>query len=182
MFFLAPLKLGGRIYRSNQRAGKVWLATLCFKASGVSPFRLGSTCQARSHWLMYCPRLPSQTQGRPFFARAPADASTEEIHDLFSQLGDVEGINIYRSWPSAKSSKGCGKVQFAARASALAARQALHGSKAFERAEAPLVVEPLDLRKQKQPPAASTVQQKARDTASACLPAHMSSGSSGNGP
>uniref|UniRef100_A0A383VKQ6 RRM domain-containing protein n=1 Tax=Tetradesmus obliquus TaxID=3088 RepID=A0A383VKQ6_TETOB len=117
-----------------------------------------------------------------FFARAPADASTEEIHDLFSQFGDVEGINIYRSWPSAKSSKGCGTVQFAACASALAARQALHGRKAFARAEAPLVVEPLDLRKPKQPPAASTVQQKAKDTVSACLPAHMSSGSSGNGP
>ncbi|WIA19336.1 hypothetical protein OEZ85_003968 [Tetradesmus obliquus] len=117
-----------------------------------------------------------------FFARAPADASTEEIHDLFSQFGDVEGINIYRSWPSAKSSKGCGTVQFAVCASALAARQALHGRKAFARAEAPLVVEPLDLRKQNQPPAAPTVQQKAKDTVSACLPAHLSSGSSGNGP
>jgi hypothetical protein len=54
--------------------------------------------------------------------------------------------------PSAKTSKGCGTVQFAQRASALAALQALHGSRAFERAEAPLVVEPLDPRKQKQAP------------------------------
>jgi hypothetical protein len=33
-----------------------------------------------------------------FFARAPADTTNEEIHALFSQYGEVQAVNIYRSW------------------------------------------------------------------------------------
>jgi hypothetical protein len=59
---------------------------------------------------------------------------------------------VHTRRPAARTSKGCGTVQFTQRAAALAAQKALHNSNAFERAEAPLVVEPLDPRKQKRPP------------------------------
>ncbi|WIA19398.1 hypothetical protein OEZ85_004018 [Tetradesmus obliquus] len=92
-----------------------------------------------------------------FFARAPQDVTEEELTALFSEHGAVEEVSIYRSWPSAKTSKGCGTVQFRDKAAASAALQALNGSSNLPRLEGPLVVERMDPRKQKvTPPAAGT--------------------------
>uniref|UniRef100_A0A383W1T6 RRM domain-containing protein n=1 Tax=Tetradesmus obliquus TaxID=3088 RepID=A0A383W1T6_TETOB len=92
-----------------------------------------------------------------FFARAPQDVTEEELTALFSEHGAVEEVSIYRSWPSAKTSKGCGTVQFRDKAAASAALQALNGSSNLPRLEGPLVVERMDPRKQKAtPPAAGT--------------------------
>jgi hypothetical protein len=52
--------------------------------------------------------------------------------------------------PTAKTSKGCGTVQFKDKAAAAAALEALHGSRSLPRAEGALVVERMDPRKQKQ--------------------------------
>jgi hypothetical protein len=59
-------------------------------------------------------------------------------------------LSLHR--PAAKTSKGCGTVQFAHAESAIAARHALSGSRSLPRADAALVVEALDPRRQKSAP------------------------------
>lgn len=76
----------------------------------------------------------------------------EQLLELFSRYGTVKDINLYRRWPTAKASKGCGTVQFADKESAAAALQALNGNHKFPGSDAVLVVERLDLARQNKQP------------------------------
>ena len=57
-------------------------------------------------------------------------------------------LNLYRRWATAKTSKGCGIVEFGDQASAAAAMAALSGSHTFDGHpgyEGPMVVEAMDV-------------------------------------
>lgn len=81
-----------------------------------------------------------------FFARCPPLVTEAEIQSVFSEYGEVVDVNLFRRWPAAKVSKGCGIVQFTSHAAAQAALEALNGKHMFKDSEAPMVVEWVDVR------------------------------------
>jgi hypothetical protein len=82
-----------------------------------------------------------------FFARCPPAVPYDNIHSLFKQYGPVKRLNLYRRWATAKTSKGCGIVEFEDVESAAAAVEALSGKYTFEGfqgGETAIVLEPMD--------------------------------------
>lgn len=79
-----------------------------------------------------------------FFARCPPVTTEEQVRQVFSDFGQIDEINLYRRWQSAKTSKGCGFVRYKEHAAAAAALEALNGKFMFETSEAPMVVEWID--------------------------------------
>ncbi|KAI8469482.1 MAG: hypothetical protein J3K34DRAFT_522143 [Monoraphidium minutum] len=79
-----------------------------------------------------------------FFARASSIASTEEITAAFATCGPVSEVNLFRAWPTAKVSKGCGLVVMATPAAAAAAIAALDKKMTWDGADGPMVVERCD--------------------------------------
>lgn len=81
-----------------------------------------------------------------FFARVHPKVSFEHLQQLFSQYGEVKELKLFKRWPTARTSKGCGTVRFAtpqAAAAALAALNLVHtfpGYDGFDEDE-PMVVE-----------------------------------------
>lgn len=108
-----------------------------------------STDQA---WREPPPQEQSQPQPQPqagrflFFARVPPAVPYDELLALFNKYGTVLDLNLYRRWASAKTSKGCGLVEFCAPSEAQAAMKALNGVFKFDgyQQEAPIVVEWMD--------------------------------------
>jgi hypothetical protein len=45
----------------------------------------------------------------------------EDLHKLFSQYGVVKELILFKRWPTARTSKGCGTVHFATTQAAAAA-------------------------------------------------------------
>jgi RNA recognition motif-containing protein len=82
-----------------------------------------------------------------FFARVPPNVPYEELHGVFSKYGTVTNLNLYRRWATAKTSKGCGLVEYTTQEEAQAAMDALNGNYRFDSypgSEAPMVVEWMD--------------------------------------
>jgi RNA recognition motif-containing protein len=82
-----------------------------------------------------------------FFARVPPLVPYEHLHELFSKFGTIKNLNLFRRWATAKTSKGCGTVQYTSTDEAAAALQALNGVHTFEgypSCEGPIVVEWMD--------------------------------------
>jgi hypothetical protein len=82
-----------------------------------------------------------------FFARVPPTVPYEELHELFSKYGTVTNLNLYRRWATAKTSKGCGLVEYTTQDEAKAAMDGLNGNYTFDNypgSEAPIVVEWMD--------------------------------------
>eukprot|EP00878_Enallax_costatus_P006771 GHUV01007097.1.p2 GENE.GHUV01007097.1~~GHUV01007097.1.p2 ORF type:complete len:445 (+),score=134.60 GHUV01007097.1:4633-5967(+) len=82
-----------------------------------------------------------------FFARVPPTVPYESIHALFAQFGTVLNLNLFRPWASAKTSKGCGIVEYEGAASAVAAMDALHQKYHWTGGETTMVVEWMDPRR-----------------------------------
>jgi len=84
----------------------------------------------------------------------------DDLHALFSRFGTVQHLNLFRRWATAKTSKGCGTVQYSKAEEASAAMLALHGVQTFEEfsgSEAgPMVVEWMDASRLTAPPAVAT--------------------------
>jgi hypothetical protein len=76
-----------------------------------------------------------------FFAKVAPSAPANEVARVFEPFGGVEEINLFRAWPTARSSKGCGLVTMTSHEGARAARAALNGRRAWEGADAPMAVE-----------------------------------------
>ena len=90
-----------------------------------------------------------------FFARVPATVPPEDLIALFSKYGHVQHLNLYRRWATAKTSKGCGVVEFSTPDEAKAAMMALSGHFSFGSYpgfEGPMVCERLDPSKVTAPP------------------------------
>lgn len=82
-----------------------------------------------------------------FFARVPPLVPYEDLLALFSRYGEVKHLNLFCKWASAKTSKGCGTVQYAEAEEASTAMLALNGVHSFEgfpACEGPMVVEWMD--------------------------------------
>eukprot|EP00775_Hariotina_reticulata_P008247 gene8247-8436_t len=79
-----------------------------------------------------------------FFARVPPTVPFESIKSLFEQFGKIKLLNLFKPWASAKTSKGCGTVEFEDRSSAVAAMEALHSKFHWTGGESTMVVEWMD--------------------------------------
>lgn len=82
-----------------------------------------------------------------FFARVPPLVPYEHLHELFSEFGTIKNLKLFRRWATAKTSKGCGTVQYTSTDEADAALQALNGVHTFAgypSCEGPIVVEWMD--------------------------------------
>eukprot|EP00878_Enallax_costatus_P000544 GHUV01000639.1.p1 GENE.GHUV01000639.1~~GHUV01000639.1.p1 ORF type:complete len:701 (+),score=275.00 GHUV01000639.1:70-2172(+) len=84
-----------------------------------------------------------------FFAKVSPTALASEIEVLFSSFGKLVEVNLFRAWAGAKHSKGCGLVIYADRSAAAAAIAQLHGKYVFPGSDCPMVVEWMDLKKQR---------------------------------
>ncbi|KAI8464561.1 MAG: hypothetical protein J3K34DRAFT_461856 [Monoraphidium minutum] len=76
-----------------------------------------------------------------FFAKCAPSASADAVARVFSAYGVVEEINVFRSWPSAKASRGCGLVVMATSGGASSAIEGLHHKYTWDGVAAPMVVE-----------------------------------------
>lgn len=47
-----------------------------------------------------------------FFARVPPTVPSDGLLALFAKFGTVKHLNLYRRWATAKTSKGCGIVEY----------------------------------------------------------------------
>lgn len=79
-----------------------------------------------------------------FFARVSSAATTEEVSAAFAACGDVAEVNLFRAWPTAKASKGCGLVVMATKDGADRAIATLDKQRTWEGADGPMVVERCD--------------------------------------
>ena len=82
-----------------------------------------------------------------FFARVPPMVPDNDLLQLFSRFGTVKDLNLFRRWATAKTSKGCGTVQYSKPEEASAAMRALNGVFMFEGfsgCEGSMVVEWMD--------------------------------------
>lgn len=84
-----------------------------------------------------------------FFAKVSPTALASEIELLFGSFGKLAEVNLFRAWAGAKHSKGCGLVTYADRTAAAAAIAQLHGKYTFPGSDCPMVVEWMDLKKQR---------------------------------
>lgn len=64
---------------------------------------------------------PSPLRTAVFFARVHPRVPAEDLHKLFSQYGVVKELILFKRWPTARTSKGCGTVHFATTQAAAAA-------------------------------------------------------------
>ena len=76
-----------------------------------------------------------------FFARVAAAASDDEVARVFGTCGEVEELNLFRAWPGAKNSKGCGLVVFATPDGAARAIEVLHMRLTWDGADGVMVAE-----------------------------------------
>eukprot|EP00879_Flechtneria_rotunda_P002428 GHRR01002625.1.p1 GENE.GHRR01002625.1~~GHRR01002625.1.p1 ORF type:complete len:782 (+),score=274.94 GHRR01002625.1:429-2774(+) len=79
-----------------------------------------------------------------FFARVPPTVPYESILALFQQFGTVKSLNLFRPWASAKTSKGCGIVDYDNPEAAAAAMVSLHTKYHWTGGETTMVVEWMD--------------------------------------
>ncbi|GBF89404.1 hypothetical protein Rsub_01976 [Raphidocelis subcapitata] len=79
-----------------------------------------------------------------FFARVSSVATAEEVAAAFAPCGGVEEVNLFRAWPTAKASKGCGLVVMATSEGAAKAINALNRQVTWDGADGPMVVERCD--------------------------------------
>jgi len=84
-----------------------------------------------------------------FFAKIPPNVSTTEIENLFKAFGDVNEVNLFKAWAGAKSSKGCGLVEYATREGAERAIDELHQKYCWLNTDSPMVVEWMNQSKQR---------------------------------
>eukprot|EP00775_Hariotina_reticulata_P003529 gene3529-3798_t len=89
----------------------------------------------------------SSTQGScsVFFARVPPTVPYESIKALFEQFGKVKLLNLFRPWATAKTSKGCGILEYEDPAAAVAGMEALHTKYHWTGGDTTMVVEWMDL-------------------------------------
>lgn len=77
----------------------------------------------------------------------PPSVPYDVLLALFSKYGEVKHLNLYKRWATAKTSKGCGLVEYGSNREAKAAKDALHGVymfDAYEGCESPMVIEWMD--------------------------------------
>jgi len=98
-----------------------------------------------------------------FFAKIPPNVSTTEIENLFKAFGDVNEVNLFKAWAGAKSSKGCGLVEYATREGAERAIDELHQKYCWLNTDSPMVVEWMNQSKQR-----SAAEAKVAKAAEAC--------------
>eukprot|EP00879_Flechtneria_rotunda_P020981 GHRR01022094.1.p1 GENE.GHRR01022094.1~~GHRR01022094.1.p1 ORF type:complete len:243 (+),score=74.88 GHRR01022094.1:328-1056(+) len=84
-----------------------------------------------------------------FFAKVPPTALASEVEMLFGSFGRLAEVNLFRAWAGAKHSKGCGLITYVDRQSAAVAIAQLHGKYVFPGSDCPMVVEWMDLKKQR---------------------------------
>uniref|UniRef100_A0A383VEA1 RRM domain-containing protein n=1 Tax=Tetradesmus obliquus TaxID=3088 RepID=A0A383VEA1_TETOB len=84
-----------------------------------------------------------------FFAKVPPTALASEVELLFGSFGKLAEVNLFRAWAGAKHSKGCGLITYVDRQCAAAAIAQLHGKYVFPGSDCPIVVEWMDLKKQR---------------------------------
>lgn len=87
------------------------------------------------------PLLPTHPRFQLFFAKVAPSATADDVRRLFAPFGDVESINLFRAWATARSSKGCGLITMATPDGAHAARDALNDVHVWEGADAPMAIE-----------------------------------------
>ncbi|KAI8470441.1 MAG: hypothetical protein J3K34DRAFT_509611 [Monoraphidium minutum] len=76
-----------------------------------------------------------------FFAKCAPSASVDAVARVFGGFGEIEEVNLFRQWPSAKASRGCGLVVMSTSAGASAAIEGLHRRYTWDGVAAPMVVE-----------------------------------------
>ncbi|KAF6258452.1 hypothetical protein COO60DRAFT_1701321 [Scenedesmus sp. NREL 46B-D3] len=84
-----------------------------------------------------------------FFAKVPPTALASEVELLFGSFGKLAEVNLFRAWAGAKHSKGCGLITYVDRHCAGSAISQLHGKYVFPGSDCPMVVEWMDLKKQR---------------------------------
>jgi RNA recognition motif-containing protein len=105
-----------------------------------------------------------------FFARVHPRVPSADLLQLFSQYGVVIELNLFKRWPTARTSKGCGTVHFATSQAAAAALSALNGVHMFPGYDGPgedepMVVEWLDSAKQARDKDTAAHEGRDKDTA-----------------
>ena len=84
-----------------------------------------------------------------FFAKVLRSASEDDVKALFSRYGSVHGINLFRAFQGAPTSKGCGLITMGTNEEAAAAIAALDCKYTWRSMDVPMVVKWMDAALQK---------------------------------
>eukprot|EP00884_Botryococcus_braunii_P021144 jgi/Botrbrau1/7713/Bobra.0159s0146.1 len=101
--------------------------------------------------------LGASDNKKVFFARAPKSITEEQLRDVFGRYGIVEDVSIYRPYPTAAESKGCGIISMATHEDAVNIINELDLHHTWPGMDAPMVLRWVDLdllkrRKEEQAP------------------------------